>query len=193
MGHLLICGVDEAGRGPLAGPVVAAAALFEGDPEIDGLADSKTLSAASRLRLAPVISDRAVSFAIVCVAHNVIDKINILQASLLAMKKAIECLTKNPDMIFIDGNHEIPGLAIKQRAVVDGDKIIPHISAASILAKVARDILMIKQAELYPEYEFEKHKGYPTRRHLEILKKIGPCPIHRFSFRPISSPEGLIG
>lgn len=190
MGDPLICGVDEAGRGPLAGPVVAAAALFKGCPEIDGLADSKILPPADRLRLTPIIVSRAASFAVVCVTHNVIDKINILQASLLAMKAAVECLALKPEIVYVDGKHKIPGLAIEQRVVIGGDKILPHISAASILAKVARDALMIKESDLYPEYEFEKHKGYPTRRHLEILKKIGPCPIHRLSFRPISSLEG---
>jgi ribonuclease HII len=182
----LICGVDEVGRGPLAGPVVAAAAIFDGDPEIPGLNDSKLLSASQRLNLIPVILDRVVGFSISAVSNSVIDRINILQATFLAMRRAVEDLTIAPDIIYVDGQFKIPKIGGVQKAIIGGDKLIPQISAASILAKVTRDSYMVMCSHHYPEYSFEKHKGYGTREHLEMIMKYGPCPIHRRSFSPIS-------
>lgn len=183
---LIVCGVDEVGRGPLAGPVVAAAVAFRGYPQIDGLADSKLLNFSTRLKLAPTIVNQAVSVAIVSLENAAIDKINILNATLMAMRKAVTRLEVVPDIVLVDGQYEIPELTLCQKAIIHGDRFIPHISAASIVAKVARDILMIQIADQYPEYKFDKHKGYPTPEHLAILEKLGPCPIHRRSFRPIS-------
>ena len=182
----LICGVDEAGRGPLAGPVVAAAVIFGSDISINDLTDSKLLSPAKRYRVFLEIIDKAAGYAVTGVSHTVIDRINILRASLLAMRNAVEKLPLRPDIIYVDGKFEIPGLKIAQKAVVSGDLIIPQVSAASIIAKVARDAYMVEMARQYPEYGFERHKGYGTKKHLEILDKIGPCPIHRRSFKPVS-------
>lgn len=182
----VICGVDEVGRGPLAGPVVAAAVVLNPGIHIDGLADSKLLSPANRYIIFSEIIEKAAGYGIAGVSCFVIDRINILQASLLAMKKAVEKLPFHPDKIYIDGTFTISGLDIDQEAVIDGDKLIAEVSAASILAKVIRDTYMIKQAELYPGYGFENNKGYATEEHLEALAKIGPCKIHRKSFRPIS-------
>jgi ribonuclease HII len=182
----LICGVDEVGRGPLAGPVVAAAAIFDGDPEIPGLNDSKLLSASQRLNLIPAILDRVAGFSISAVSNSVIDRINILQATFLAMRRAVEDLTITPDIIYVDGQFIIPKIAGVQKAIIGGDKLIPQISAASILAKVARDSYMVMCSHHYPGYSFEKHKGYGTREHLEMIMKYGPCPIHRKSFSSIS-------
>ena len=182
----MICGVDEAGRGPLAGPVVAAAVLFRGVCKIPGLKDSKLLSPARRLYLASEISKGALAYSIIAVSPAIIDKINILRASLLAMQRAVHELPIEPDMINVDGPHVIPGLKIRQKAIIDGDNLLPEISAASIMAKVARDIYMTKCADYYPGYDFGKHKGYGTREHLRILKQLGPCPIHRMSFGPVA-------
>jgi len=182
----IICGVDEAGRGPLAGPVVAAAVVFDSGTNIKGLADSKLLTPAQRYRVFSEIIDKAAGYSIAGVSCSVIDKINILQASLLAMRKAVEKLPVHPDKIYVDGKFTIPGVCINQAAVVDGDKLIVQVSAASILAKVARDAYMTGLANIYPGYGFERHKGYGTKKHIEILNKIGPCPIHRRSFRPVS-------
>jgi len=182
----IICGVDEAGRGPLAGPVVAAAVVFDSKIKITGLADSKLLTPAQRYRVFSEIIDKAAGYGIAGVSHSIIDKINILQASLLAMRKAVEKLRIRPEKIYVDGKFTIPGIDIKQEAIVDGDKLIIQVSAASILAKVARDAYMTELANIYPAYDFERHKGYGTKEHIEILYKIGPCPIHRRSFKPIS-------
>ncbi len=187
----IICGTDEVGRGPLAGPVVAAAVILDPDKPIDGLADSKTISPAGRLKIFSEILDNAADFAIAGVSCVVIDKINILQASLLAMKVAIEKLRIRPDLVYIDGNKTIPGLAVKQKAVVGGDRLIPQVSAASILAKVTRDTHMFEMSKIYPEYNFEKHKGYGTKEHIELINEFGPCEIHRKSFSPISQFELL--
>ncbi|MCP4581371.1 MAG: ribonuclease HII [candidate division Zixibacteria bacterium] len=182
----IVCGVDEVGRGPLAGPVVAAAVVLDSKITIEGLADSKLLSPAQRYRIFSEIMEKSAGFAIAGVSRSIIDKINILQASFLAMKRAIEKLPVRPDKVYVDGNFEIPDLNISQKAIVDGDKLIPQISAASILAKVARDAFMTELANKYPEYGFERHKGYPTKEHIEIIKRLGPCEIHRRSFRPVS-------
>jgi ribonuclease HII len=153
---------------------------------IPGLNDSKQLSAAQRLKLIPAIIEQVAGFSIVAVSNNVIDRINILQATFLAMRQAVEELSITPDIIYVDGNHKIPGINLAQQAVIGGDGLIPQIMAASILAKVARDNYMIKAADDYPDYKFEKHKGYGTAEHLRIIDKKGPCAIHRRSFSPIS-------
>jgi len=181
----LICGVDEAGCGPLAGPVIAAAVIFDESIKIDGLADSKLLTPAARLKLVPKILKLSAGYAIAGVSNLVIDKLNILRASLLSMRKAVEKLPSKPELVLVDGNQMIPDLDLLQRTIVKGDTKIPQISAASILAKVARDIIMIRLAELYPEYKFENNKGYGTRHHLNAIKEFGPCQIHRRSFQPI--------
>ena len=182
----IICGVDEAGRGPLAGPVVAAAVVLDSDINIKGLADSKLLTPAQRYRVFSEIIDKAAGYAIAGVSCTVIDKINILQASLLAMRKAVEKLPIRPDKILVDGKFKIPGIGTYQEVIIDGDRLIDQISAASILAKVARDAHMTELANTYPGYGFERHKGYGTKEHIEILNEIGPCPIHRRSFKPVS-------
>jgi len=182
----IICGVDEAGRGPLAGPVVAAAVVLDSNISLKGLADSKLLTPAQRYRVFSEIIEKAAGYSIAGVSCFVIDKINILQASLLAMRKAVEKLPLRPDKIYVDGKFTIPGVNINQEAVVAGDRLIIQVSAASILAKVARDAYMTELANVYPKYGFERHKGYGTKEHIEILNKIGPCPIHRRSFRPVS-------
>jgi len=190
LGYQLVAGVDEAGRGPLAGPVVAACVVIDSNFEIDDddlklVADSKKLSAKKRERLFSVIKQKTLSVEISVVSHEVIDKINILQASLLAMKKSIEACQIQPDFVLIDGNQMIPGLNKKQKTIISGDAKIFCIAAASIIAKVSRDFLMSEESDKYPNYQFAKHKGYGTKLHLELLKKYGPCPIHRHSFAPV--------
>lgn len=191
--HRLIAGVDEAGRGPLAGPVVAACVIvdpnFKITEDLQAVADSKKLSAKKREQLFKIIKEKALAVEISVVSHQVIDKINILQASLLAMKKAIEACKVQPDLVLIDGNQKIPNLKIKQQSIVGGDASVFCIAAASIVAKVSRDFLISEAAKKYPEYGFEKHKGYGTKQHLEALEKYGPCPIHRQSFAPIKKPS----
>lgn len=182
----IICGVDEAGRGPLAGPVVAAAVILDPMRPIDSLADSKLLSPAKRLKIFSEILENAAGYATAGVSCYVIDKINILQASLMAMRMAIEKLPLKPDRILIDGNRIVPDLKIEQQAIVGGDRLILQISAASILAKVTRDCYMHEMAKIYPGYGFERHKGYCTKAHLEALTKLGPCQIHRRSFSPVA-------
>jgi ribonuclease HII len=183
---LLICGVDEAGRGPLAGPVFAACVVLrEGDP-IEGLADSKVLSPERREELALQIRDRAAAWAVASASVEEIDRINILRASLLAMRRAVEQLLIEPHEVLVDGLH-CPTVRFPVRAIVDGDALVAEISAASILAKTARDALMVQLHDLYPEYGFASHKGYSTRQHLEALQRFGICPIHRRSFAPVRS------
>lgn len=181
----LSAGVDEAGRGPLAGPVCAAAVILNPDDVPDGIADSKRLSAARRERLAIEIQARAVASAVVFVGVADIDRINILQASLLAMRQAIEALSIAPAMALIDGNRCPADLACAARAIVQGDRLVPAISAASILAKVARDQEMQRLDRLHPGYGFAKHKGYGTSEHLAALDRLGPCQAHRRSFAPV--------
>lgn len=181
-GYVNVAGVDEAGRGPLAGPVVAASViLFQSwsHPEIK---DSKKLSAKKRIKLYHIIKDNALAWSWALVEADEIDRINILQASLLAMKKAIETLAVNPDFVIVDGPHPVP-THIPQNQIIKGDTISPAIAAASIMAKVVRDCIMEKYHALFPRYNFAKHKGYGTREHLRALTAYGRCPIHRKSFK----------
>ncbi|WP_103965393.1 ribonuclease HII [Nitrosomonas ureae] len=180
----LICGVDEAGRGPLAGPVCAACVVLNKDFTIDGLADSKKLSEKKRNALAVTIKKHAKAWSISYASVQEIDQLNILQASLLAMKRAVENLPITPDMVLIDGNQN-PHLRCPMRTIIRGDSLIPEISAASILAKTARDAEMQRLHMRFPQYGFDKHKGYPTKAHLAALQQYGACAIHRQSFAPV--------
>ena len=181
---ILLCGVDEAGRGPLAGPVFAAAVILDPERPVSGLADSKQLSEKRRDRLAPQIMENALAWAVASASVGEIDALNILRASLLAMKRAVEALGVVPDEVAVDGLH-CPELSIPSRAVVGGDSLVAEISAASILAKTSRDACMLELHQSYPEYGFDRHKGYPTRMHLEALDRHGPCAIHRMSYSPV--------
>lgn len=190
-GYHLIGGVDEAGRGPLAGPVVAACVVVGENFQIkDGLekvADSKKLTAKKREELYKIIKEKALAVEIGVVSQNQIDKINILQASFLAMRKAIDGCQTKPDFILLDGGFKIPKLSLPQKAIIKGDTKVFCIAAASIIAKVARDWLMQEASQKYPEYEFAKHKGYGTALHLAKLREYGPCPLHRRSFAPVKN------
>jgi ribonuclease HII len=179
-----ICGVDEAGRGPLAGPVVAAAVILDPRRPIDGLRDSKRLAPARRDELAVTIQRRALAWAVALATVEEIDRINILQASLLAMRRAIETLEPAPEFALIDGN-QLPTLAIPAQALIGGDASAPAIAAASILAKAHRDALMRALDAVYPQYGFARHFGYATPEHLEALRRCGPCALHRRSFAPV--------
>ncbi|MGI6181760.1 MAG: ribonuclease HII [Agathobaculum sp.] len=180
-GYSAVCGVDEAGRGPIAGPVCAAAVILPAGIVIDGLNDSKKLSEKKREALFDVIVENAVAWSVSLVDETVIDEINILQATYRAMRQAVEGLTSPADFVYVDGNRS-EGLALPHACVVSGDAKVPSIAAASILAKVTRDRLMRQFAERYPAYGFEKHKGYETKAHDEALLAYGPCPIHRKTF-----------
>ena len=180
-GLQLICGVDEAGRGPLAGPVCAAAVILPQGFLPDGLNDSKKLSEKKREILFPQIQEAAVSFSVAFGTVEEIERENILQATFLAMNRAIAGLNPQPEFALIDGNRNRE-IRIPSRCVVGGDGKVASIAAASILAKVTRDHLMLRLAEEYPQYGFEKHKGYGTKAHYDALKKFGPCPAHRISF-----------
>ncbi|GHT56681.1 hypothetical protein AGMMS50233_09030 [Endomicrobiia bacterium] len=182
----LVAGIDEAGRGSLAGPVTAAAVILAKDLIIPDLNDSKQVSERKREQLFLIIKEKALAYAIKAVDNTIIDKINILQATFLAMSRAVLKLQIKPELCLIDGNHKIPNLPFKQEAIISGDAKSACIAAASILAKVTRDKIMKEYAKQYPVYEFEKHKGYGTRQHIESLKQYGPCPIHRITFAPIS-------
>lgn len=180
-GCRMICGVDEAGRGPLAGPVCAAAVILPPHVDIPGLNDSKKLSDKRRRELFPVIKEQAIAYGIGLASAEEIDKINILQATFLAMERALEQLKVRPEYALIDGNRE-KDFGIPVETVVKGDSRSASIAAASILAKVTRDDLMLEMAQQYPEYDFEIHKGYGTKRHYEALREHGPSPIHRKTF-----------
>ena len=176
-----ICGVDEAGRGPLAGPVCAAAVILPEHLQIPGLTDSKKLTDKKRRELFPIIQEQAIAYGIGLASESEIDEINILQATFLAMGRALEQLSVRPEIALIDGNRETDfGLPVK--TVVKGDSLSANIAAASVLAKVTRDNLMLELAQQYPEYGFDIHKGYGTKAHYEALRTYGPCPIHRRSF-----------
>ena len=180
-GFKTVCGIDEAGRGPLAGPVYAAAVILPIDLEIDGLNDSKKLTEKKREALFDIICEKAVSYSIGIATEEEIDEINILNATFLAMRRAVDGLSVKPDYALIDGNQH-PGLSIQDETVVKGDGKSMSIAAASILAKVSRDRFMLNIAEKYPEYCFEKHKGYGTKLHYEMIEKYGVSPVHRRSF-----------
>lgn len=180
-GYQFICGVDEAGRGPLAGPVCAAAVILPRDVDIPGLNDSKKLSDKKRRELFPVIKEKAIAYGIGLASHGEIDDINILQATYLAMERALENMGVKPEMALIDGNRA-KDFGIPVRTVVHGDSLSASIAAASILAKVTRDDLMLEMAKEYPQYGFEIHKGYGTKAHYEALRNHGACPIHRMTF-----------
>lgn len=184
----LLAGVDEAGRGPLVGNVVAAAVILDSEQPIEGLADSKKLSAKRREQLAGQIRERAIAWSVVSIDAAEIDRINILQATLRAMKLSVEQLAVAPAQVFIDGNR-CPEINVPATAIVKGDARVSAISAASILAKVERDAQMLALHASYPQYGFDKHKGYPTRAHFEALAEHGPCPEHRRSYAPVRKAE----
>ena len=179
-----LCGVDEAGRGPLAGAVFAAAVILDPARPVQGLADSKLLDPARRARLAEAIRRDALAWAVASATVAEIDELNILRASLAAMARAVECLGVDPGEVVVDGLH-VPGTRWPERAVVKGDRLVPAISAASILAKTARDAEMAELDLRFPGYGFARHKGYPTPEHLAALRALGPCEIHRRSFGPV--------
>lgn len=180
----IICGVDEAGRGPLAGPVFAAAVILDRERPIPGLRDSKKLNEARRDELAPLIREHSIAWAVAKASEEEIDRLNILQASLLAMKRAVYALSTVPTLALIDGN-KCPVMRIQSIAIVEGDDKIEAISAASILAKTARDAALVKLHKKYPQYGFDQHKGYGTALHLERLREHGPSVVHRRSFAPV--------
>lgn len=190
-GYEFVAGLDEAGRGPLAGPVVAGAVIFAPDfimtDNFKLLADSKKLTAKKREALFPIIKQQALACEIGVVSHSTIDKINILEASLLAMARAVEKLNTQPNFLLVDGKFTLRKITTPQKAIIGGDNLIASIAAASILAKVSRDYLMMQYHEQYPLYGFDQHKGYGTKLHIEALRKYGPCPIHRLTFEPIKS------
>lgn len=180
----MICGTDEAGRGPIAGPVVAAAVILDPDNPIEGLNDSKKLSAKKRQALSEEIREKALCWAIAQADVEEIDDVNILWASMNAMTRAVEALAVEPSKVLVDGNR-VPKLSVPAEAIVGGDAREQCIAAASILAKVERDRQMLEWHQHYPQYEFDKHKAYGTAKHIELLKLHGPCPIHRKSFAPV--------
>lgn len=192
-GYKIIGGLDEAGRGPLAGPVVAACVVWGSDfdagkleyTELKFLRDSKRIDKKKREQLFKIIHEEALEVGVGICDHKTIDRANIFQATFLAMKKALSALKNKPNFILIDGKFIIPNSSYEQKAIIKGDSKIFSIIAASIIAKVTRDCIMMKMHEQYPEYGFDQHKGYGTKLHQETLKKYGPCPIHRISFRPV--------
>lgn len=180
-GYEVICGVDEAGRGPLAGPVYAAAVILPKGHIVEGVNDSKKISEKKRELLFDKIISECVSYSVGIATEKEIDEINILQATFLAMRRAVDGLAIKPDIVFIDGNRK-PGLDIEEQVIVKGDAKSANIAAASIIAKVSRDRYMLQMAEKYPQYQFEKHKGYGTKLHYEMIEKYGISPIHRKTF-----------
>jgi uncharacterized protein (TIGR00252 family) len=192
-GIKFVAGVDEAGRGPWAGPVVAAAVIFPEDIHIEGIKDSKALSPKKREEFSGIIREKALSFATGIVESDEIDSINILQATFSAMRKALEQLSKKPQFLLVDGNRRIPEVDIPQLAIIKGDTLSMSIIAAGILAKVTRDEIMLKYHEKFPEYGFIRHKGYGTREHEKRLKDFGPSELHRFSFSPVRGAKKMLG
>lgn len=180
-GYKSVCGVDEAGRGPLAGPVCAAAVILPEGMVIEGVNDSKKLTEKKREKLFDVITEFAVAYSIAFATVEEIEEINILNATMLAMKRAVEGLSVPADFAYIDGNRT-PELAIPSEYIIKGDARSMSVAAASVLAKVSRDRLLLEYAKLYPEYHFEKHKGYGTKLHTDMIKEYGPSPVHRMSF-----------
>ena len=189
-GYDFICGVDEVGRGPLAGPVTAAAVILPGDVGRNGIRDSKLLSHTKREELAEKIKSIAVAWAIESVEPEVIDRINILQAALRAMRAAVLRLSVTPGVVLVDGNSRIPDIGIEQRTIVGGDALSISIGAASIIAKVERDRLMTEYHSAFPQYNFKRNKGYPTREHRLAIHLHGPCDLHRKSFKLL--PDGVV-
>lgn len=183
---MICCGIDEAGRGPLAGPVYAACVVLNPENLIDGLADSKQLSEKKRDALALAIKQQAIAWAIASATVDEIDRLNILQASLLAMQRAVAKLPLLPDLALVDGNQS-PRLKCPVRTIINGDNLVAEISAASILAKTARDAEMLRLHQCFPQYGFDQHKGYPTKKHLIALQTFGACEIHRKSFAPVKA------
>lgn len=181
-GCRLVCGVDEAGRGPLAGPVCAAAVILPPDLEIEGLNDSKKLTDKRRRALYDVITDQAIAYGVAFASEQEIDEINILQATFLAMRRAVEQLAIKPDLALVDGNREPDFGAIPVKTIIKGDSLSASIAAASILAKVTRDRYMEEQDIIYPQYGFALHKGYGTQAHYAALREFGACPLHRRTF-----------
>lgn len=181
-GHTLVCGIDEAGRGPLAGPVCAAAVILPPDLQIEGLNDSKKLSDKRRRALFDIITEQAVAYGIAMVDEKTVDEINILQATFRAMQLAVQQLAVKPQLALVDGNREPELGEVAVQTIVKGDSRSASIAAASILAKVTRDRFMEEQALLYPQYGFDIHKGYGTQAHYAALREFGPCPIHRMTF-----------
>lgn len=180
-GAQCICGVDEAGRGPLAGPVCAAAVILPKNLEIPGLNDSKKLSDKRRRELFPIIKQQAIAYGVAMVDNNIIDEINILQATFRAMKQAIAMLSVKPDLALVDGNRS-SDFSVPVETVVHGDSLSASIAAASVLAKVTRDDYMLQMAQEYPGYGFDIHKGYGTKAHYDAIRQLGACPIHRMTF-----------
>jgi len=185
----VICGVDEAGRGALAGPVLASAVILDPEYHIDGLRDSKKLSAKRRQLLAEKIKTSALAWAVAECSEAEIDSLNILKATMLAMIRAVEKLTIRPTLVLIDGNC-CPSISVHSKAIIKGDETVPAISAASILAKTTRDTILQSIHKKYPQYEFRKHKGYPTALHLELLRLHGVLPVHRKSYAPVRAMLG---
>ena len=181
-GCRLVCGVDEAGRGSLAGPVCAAAVILPPDLEIEGLNDSKKLTDKRRRALYDVITDQAIAYGVAFASEQEIDEINILQATFLAMRRAVEQLARKPDLALVDGNREPDFGAIPIKTIIKGDSLSASIAAASILAKVTRDRYMEEQDKIYPQYGFALHKGYGTQAHYAALREFGACPLHRRTF-----------
>jgi ribonuclease HII len=180
----LICGVDEASRGPLAGPVFAACVVLNSTYKIEGLSDSKKLSEKKRNALTHIIKKRSIAWAVASASVEEIDKFNILQSSLLAMKRAVESLPFPPNKVLVDGIHS-PQLNFPVQTIIKGDSLVPEISAASILAKTARDAEMLSLHKLFPNYGFDQHKGYPTKKHIAALQMYGISTVHRRSFSPV--------
>jgi len=183
-GYHLIAGVDEAGRGPLAGPVVAGAVIFSGTPDLPGVRDSKQMTARKREEAFAVIQREALTTGVGVVSRQYIDEFNILKASLEAMSRAVKALDPQPEILLVDGIHSVP-ISITQKCLKKGDQICLSISAASILAKVYRDRIMCSYHKMYPRYDFDRNKGYGTRQHLAALMQYGPCPIHRLTFKRV--------
>ncbi len=190
-GYTYIAGVDEAGRGPLAGPVVSGAVILPQGFSLDGIDDSKKLSEKKRSLLFPQIKENAIAVGVGICSHTEIDQINILQASLLSMKRAVENLEQQPDFLLIDGKFTID-TAIDQAAIIKGDSKSISIAAASIIAKVTRDAIMKQLHEQYPVYGFDRHKGYPTKAHKQAILEHGPCPVHRISFRGVKEMADVL-
>ena len=184
---LMTAGVDEAGRGPLAGPVVVSAVILNPLKRVNGLADSKVLTADRRETLAARIRERAIAFSVVVIDVEHIDRLNIFHATMLGMTRAVEQLNPQPELALIDGNHSPKAMTVNKRAIVDGDALEYCISAASILAKTVRDKIMRDYDAVHPGYGFAAHKGYSTPEHFAALNRLGPCPIHRRSFAPVQA------